>query len=302
MNPSIGLLVGATLFTIMFALGLSLEADTLGLLRRRPALVARVLIGSCVLVPLAALLLLQVPWSDGLSQTSRFGIGLMALSPSAPLILRKAGKQGGNRQLAAMLQATAAVAAIVSIPLMADLFGAVFRVGGWNITPAMVARQVGQAQVLPLLAGLLLRRSRPRWASRLQGPLDRIANGLLLLLIVAVLVKTGHLLVPFVAANGLAVLFMAAIVLASLAIGSLLAGASSDERITEERITVALVTSMRNPGLALLFATTYGAGMDGLKLAILAYLLVTVLVSLPFLRWQQSLRLSMASGSGPASD
>jgi hypothetical protein len=35
----------------MFALGLSLEADTLGLLRRRPALMARVLIGSCLLVP-----------------------------------------------------------------------------------------------------------------------------------------------------------------------------------------------------------------------------------------------------------
>jgi BASS family bile acid:Na+ symporter len=187
---------------------------------------------------------------------------------------------------------------------MADLFGPVFRVGGWDITPAMEARQVGQAQALPLLAGLLLRRSKPRWASLLQGPLDRIANGLLLLLllIVAVLVKTDHLLVPFVAANGLAVLFMALIVMASLAIGSLLAGPSSQERIGMERITVALVMSMRNPGLTLLFATTYGAGMDGLKLAILAYLLVTVLVSVLFLRWQQCLRLRLASGNGPASD
>lgn len=38
--------------------------------------------------------------------------------------------------------------------------------------------------------------------------------------------------------------------------------------------TAALVCSMRNPGLAL-------------KLAIVTYLLVTLLVSIPFLRWPQ---------------
>jgi len=41
-----------------------------------------------------------------------------------------------------------------------------------------------------------------------------------------------------------------------------------------------MVTTMRNPGLALLFATTIGGGMSGLKLA---YLLVTVLLSIAFL-------------------
>jgi membrane associated rhomboid family serine protease len=54
------------------------------------------------------------------------------------------------------------------------------------------------------------------------------------------------------------------------------------------KLPPALVTSMRNPGLALLFATTYGAGMPGLKLAVLAYLLVTVLLSIPFLRWRRA--------------
>ena len=78
---------------------------------------------------------------------------------------------------------------------------------------------------------------------------------------------------------------MAVMVAAALAIGSLLAGPEP-----RERTTVALVTSMRNPGLALLFATTHGAGMPGLKLAVLAYLLVTVLLSIPFLRWQKGLQ------------
>jgi predicted Na+-dependent transporter len=281
------LLVSAALFTIMFALGVGLKGDAIAQLRRRPALVLRVLIGSCVLVPLVALLLIKLPLSLELSKPARFGIALMAASPSAPLTLRKAGKTGGDRELAAVLQACAAVAAILSIPLIADLYRSSFGITGWQIGPKEVALQVGKSQVLPLLAGLALRRLQPGWAQRLSGPLDKLANGLLLLLILLVLVKSLPLLVPFAAANLLALAFMAVMVLAALAIGYLIAG--PDPR---ERTTIALVTSMRNPGLALLFATTYGAGMPGLKLAVLSYLLVTVLLSIPFLRWQRQRQLA----------
>jgi hypothetical protein len=45
---------------------------------------------------------------------------------------------------------------------------------------------------------------------------------------------------------------------------------------------------MRNPGLALLFATTHGKDVSGIKLAILTYLLVTILGSIPFLRWSKA--------------
>jgi hypothetical protein len=47
---------------------------------------------------------------------------------------------------------------------------------------------------------------------------------------------------------------------------------------------------MRNPGLALLFASLYGQDLPGVKLGILAYLLTTVILSIPFLRWRRSLR------------
>jgi predicted Na+-dependent transporter len=285
MAQALAAFVGLTLFTIMFDLGLGLKTDALAQVRHRPALVIRVLIGSCVLVPLAALVLMKLPLSFALSQPARFGIALMAASPSAPLTLRKAGKTGGDRQLAAVLQACAAVAAIVSIPMVADLFRASFGIDGWDIAPREVALQVAQVQVLPLLAGLLLRRWKPEWVARLQGPLDKLANGLLLLLIVVVLITAGPLLVPFVSANLLALAFMAVMVAAALAIGYLMAGPAP-----RERTTVALVTSMRNPGLALLFASTHGAGMPGLKLAVLAYLLVTVLLSIPFLRRQKGLQ------------
>jgi bile acid:Na+ symporter, BASS family len=277
------LLVKLTLFSIMFALGLSLQLDALQQVRQRPALFLRVLVGSCFLVPLAALALLRLPPAFDLSVPGRLAIALMAISPSAPLTLRKAGKQGGDRELAALLQVGAAIVAIASIPLMADLFRTTYGVKSWDIGPAPVALQVAQAQLLPLVLGLLARRWQPALATRIQAPLEKLANLLLLALIVLVLVKAAPLLVPFAATNVLALACMALMVVVALAIGYLMAG--PDPR---ERTTTALVTSMRNPGLALLFAATYAPQVPGVKIAILAYLLITVILSVPFLRWRKN--------------
>lgn len=115
------LLIKISLFTLMFALGLGLQGTALQRVRRRPALDARVLFGSCLLVPLVALVLIQLSMELPLTSPVRCAVALMALSPGAPLTLHKAGRQGGNREMAAPLRVKAAIAAIVSIPLMADL-------------------------------------------------------------------------------------------------------------------------------------------------------------------------------------
>jgi predicted Na+-dependent transporter len=278
------LLVPFTLFAIMFALGVGLRGDVPEILRRRRWLLLRALLGTCVLVPLAALLLLKLPVAGALSPSARFGIALMALCPSAPLTLRKAGKRGGDRALAALLQIGAAIVAIASVPLLSHLFRAAFSISGWELLPGHVARQVGLSQALPLSLGLGLRHWRPALADQLQGPLERLADLLLLLLVVIILLLTGHLLVPFVSSNLLALLFMALMVVVALGIGVLLSGPSR-----RERTTVALVTSMRNPGLALLFAQLYAPEDSALKLAIVVYLLLTILLSIPFLRRQNRL-------------
>jgi predicted Na+-dependent transporter len=273
------MLIKFTLFTIMLALGLGLQGGALNQLRQRPWMVVRALVGSCGLVPLAGLVLLMLPITTALAPVVRIGIALMVLCPSAPMTLRKAGKQGGSRELAALLQVAAALVAILSVPLLAGVFRQVFGLEGWRVEAVDVAGQVGMSQVLPLVLGLLLRRRWPAFADRIMGPLDRFANVLLVLLVVVVLVKTGPLLVPFVAANLWALVAMVVMVLITLAIGYGLAGEGR-----EQRITVSLVTSMRNPGLALLLAQTHAAGLPGVKLTILAYLLVTVLASIPVLR------------------
>ncbi len=238
MTATPALLVSTTLFTIMLALGISLRPEAL--------------------------------------QQARYSVALMALCPSAPLTLRKAGKCGGDRQLAGLLQVGAALGAIVSVPLMAAGFRTIFGIEGWNIEPGDVALQVARVQVLPLAIGVLLRQVAPSLANRLESPLDKLANILLLLLIMVVLIKAGPILLPFLVRNLAALALM---VVAALAIGYTLAGNASQERTTSS-----LVTSMRNPGLALLLASTHGSHLNGVRVGILAYLLITVVVSIPFLR------------------
>ena len=285
MAQSPPLLVTATLFAIMFALGVGLPLDGLGRWQQHRGLLLRGLIGTCLLVPVAAALLLLLPPTMSLSQPARFSIALMAVCPSAPLLMRKAGKQGGDRILAALLQVAAALAAIITIPLLASGFTRIFGVEGWQVQSQHVAAQVALVQLLPLLLGLLVRRFAPSWASRLEKPLDRLANGLLLLLVLVVLWKTAPLLVTYVGVNLIALPVMAALVLISLALGYGLAN-----RDPCLGVTLALATSMRNPGLALLLAGIYAPEMPAVKLGILVYLLITVLLSIPFLRWQRSLQ------------
>ncbi|QVL54383.1 MAG: bile acid:sodium symporter [Cyanobium sp. M30B3] len=273
------LLVPLTLFTVMLALGVGLPLQAFRQWRQTWPLVMRLELATCLLVPLVAWLLLLIPPAGQLSQEVRMAIALMAACPSAPLILRKAGKTGGDASLAGLLQVGAALLAIITVPLLAQAAEPVFGVAGWDVLPRQVARQVATVQLLPLLVGLWLRRSWPEHIRRLQGMLDRLANGLLLVLFGAILIRIAPLLLAFAQANGIGLLWMALVVLASLGLGYGLGGSAGDRKLT-----AALVTSMRNPGLALLLANTYAPQVPGLKIGILTYLLITVLLSIPLIR------------------
>ena len=277
------LLIKISLITLMVGLGLGLQLDALKEFSHRPWLILRVLLGTCVLVPLAALLLLKLPLTMQMSPGARFGIALMALSPSAPLTLRKAHLQGGDRHLAALLQVAAALLAILSIPLLTDLFRAWYNVDGWDIEPQTVAIQVALVQVLPLTIGLMLRRLFPQFGARWALPIQKGAFLVTLVVVALIVVMMAPRLFTFLKGNMLAIVVAALMTAIALAIGYLLGG-----RNAEERTTTALVTSMRNPGLALLFAISHGEELVGVKLAILTYLLVTILASIPFLRWSKA--------------
>lgn len=278
------LLLTATIATLMFGLGLGLRASAVAALRHRPALAVRVVLGSCLLVPLAAMLLLSLPAAATVPRGVRLAILAMAICPSAPLGMRRAGRHGGDRELAAGLQLLAAAVAVVSIPLLVELLQTALRARGWAIPPGLVALQVLALQGLPLGLGMALRWRWPEWAAGASRWIDRVGFLLLVTLVAVLLVQIGPKLVGFLAANGIALALMAALVLIATAIGGLLSGPG-----LEERISGAVVTSLRNPGLALLFASLYAKGIPGVILGILSYQMLTLLLTGPLLGvWRRS--------------
>ena len=288
MNFTIRLFVAVTLFLTMLGLGLGLHSHALRGWIKQPSLALRVALGSSLLIPLLGMALLQVPWSSEISTPMRVAIALMALCPSAPLAMRKVRKHGGDHDLAALIQVMAALVALVSIPLLSGLFPHAFAVRDWHSDALQgsvpmardLAVQVGRVQVLPLVLGLGVRHFQPTLADRLERPLNRIANLLLLILVGLILFSTSRFLLRFMGNNLDGLLLMALQVLGCLLIGQWLA--AGEQR--NHGATTSLVTAMRNPGLALLFVSRFGDEVHGLKLAILLYVLLTVLISVPWLR------------------
>jgi predicted Na+-dependent transporter len=283
------LLVTTTIVTLMFSLGLGLKDYPFVLLKDRPGFLWRVLLGTCLMVPLAGLALVLLPLYAQLSRPAWTAMALMLACPSAPLILFRVRSSGGTAELAARLQIAAALLATVSVPLMAIVFKASARSHGWDVTgwevrPIGVAVQVLKVQVLPVIAGVLLAQWRPCLAQRCSVWLGKLATLLLALLLIVLLALSARQLLPFLRENLVGLAAMAGLSMLGLAIGYGLAG-----RDPLERRTVALVSGMRNTGLAAELAFTYAPStvLPDLIPAILSYVLITVVVSTLFLSWQK---------------
>ena len=77
MSTTVAVIVRLLLFTMMLALGLGLRWPQLRRWLHCPGLLLRVLLGSCLLLPLLALLLLQMPWTSALSTSERTAVAVM---------------------------------------------------------------------------------------------------------------------------------------------------------------------------------------------------------------------------------
>ena len=112
-QPLLTAVAAATIFTVMFALGLAIDMRDLRWAWARPWLVARGLVSVLVVVPIVGV---AVARALGLSLAAQVGVALMAISPGAPVALRRSLDAGSRQSFAAVLQVLVALLAIVSMP------------------------------------------------------------------------------------------------------------------------------------------------------------------------------------------
>ena len=273
----------ATVFTVMFALGLGIAIAEFRWVIGHPALILRGLFAVLVAVPAIALVVTR---ALDLPRMADIGIVLMAISPGAPVALRRSLDAGGHRAFAPALQIMVALLAVVSMPLSIAALGVVYA-GEATINPAQLAKQVFVAQLLPLSLGMSVRHFASARAERIEPALTRIAKWMLITLVIMALIDAWQ------AVLGAGFRLAIAIVLVTgcaLTVGHLLGGP-----VPATRTAVAITSAARNPGLALLVAALNGAPPE-VGRTVLAYLFVSALTVVPYVVWRR--RAGGATGGG----
>ncbi len=261
----------------MLSLGLRLGREHLAAALQRRMVLAAIVFAVVVPVPALAVAFVKLL---GLKGAVAGGIVLMSISPGAPVALRRALDVGGRTGFAPVLHLAIVMLAVVTVPASVIVIDLVFGVT-LSISPLDVARQVFITQLLPLGIGVALHIRWPAVAARLQEPLTRVSNVMLLALHAVCLYTLWPLLVDvgWIPGIGGAVLTACA-----LAIGAAFAG-----RDAAARPPAAIAAAMRNPGLALMIATVNHLPI-AVTAAVFGYALGAAVVVTAFVVWRTAKR------------
>jgi len=264
----------ATVFTIMFDLGLALVPGEFRWVIAHPALMAKAIFAVLVAVPAIAWLVCR---ALDLPRLAEIGIMLMSIAPGAPVALRRSIGAGGHRSFAPALQIAVVVLGVVTMPLYIAVFDEYYAATA-TIDARHLARQVLVAQLLPLAAGMAVTKFLPRASAWLEPRLAKLGGVMLLVLLAFALVDIWR---PVVTAGPRVMLAIALVTALAVAAGHVLGGPAP-----ATRTATAISSAARNPGLALLVATLNNA-QPGVIATVLAYLVIAAVTLIPYVAWRK---------------
>ncbi len=201
----------------------------------------------------------------------------MAISPGAPVALRRALDAGGHPHFAPALHLAIVMLAVVTVPTSVLILDWIFS-KEVVVSPLDIGRQVFFAQLLPLALGATLRRWRPVLAQKLEPRLAKLGNLLLIGLGVMALVDLPSIIRHIGWLPSLAGFVMTFVALA--------VGAAFAWRDPEVRPAAAVAAAMRNPGLALMIASLNHAG-PAVIAGIIGYAIGLGVAMVVFLQWRK---------------
>jgi BASS family bile acid:Na+ symporter len=258
----------------VFAIGLRASLQDATYMFRKPGKLARSLISMNVLMPLFAVVLISV---FDLTPAVRIALVALSLSPVPPLLPNKLVKEGATDSYAIGMLVALALLAIIIVPIALGIVELVLK-ASLDIPVSSIAKVVFITALLPLGIGMAVHFFLPHLAERAAKPVSQIAGITLLGSFLAILIAAAPAIWTLVG-NG-TVIALAAFVLVGLAIGHLLGGPAR-----ENRTALAISTASRHPGIALALAVANFPEEKLVMAAVLLYLLVNAVVSIPYLLW-----------------
>jgi BASS family bile acid:Na+ symporter len=279
---SIAARVGVVLTVLAIGLRASF-ADATWLLRR-PAKLGRALVAMNVIVPIFVIVMVS---QFELRPIVKIVLVALSVAPIPPFLPTKALRGGGDSGYTIGLFVVASVLAVVFVPLATALFGGAVSVS--SIATIMVVTVLA-----PLTCGMVIRRWAPAFAERAAKPASIAGLVVLLGALVPIAIVAMPIATAKIVGEG-TLLALAAFVGVGLLVGHVLGGPRRSERTV-----LALTTSSRHPGVAFVVASAISADDDKVVLAtVFLYMLVCVLVSLPYSLWSNVPR---GGGSAVARD
>jgi bile acid:Na+ symporter, BASS family len=275
LNQLVLLALQVSIIATVFGFALRATPGDLLFLLRRPTLLARSLLALLVIMPIVTVALVT---AFHFPRPVEIALVALSISPVPPLLPRKEDKAGGLSSYGLALMATLAAVSIVFVPLAVDILGRVFhRPVGMGPTP--VAGIVVKMVLLPLAAGVAVRKLAPAAADRIDGPIAKAAVVLLSLSVALMLVAAATMI--WVLVGDGSVIAIVLFVIAGLAVGDVLGGPEPDHSIV-----LALSSAIRHPGLAFSIAA---ANFPEERFAgtILLYVIVNAVVSIPYIGWRR---------------
>jgi BASS family bile acid:Na+ symporter len=273
----IPLLITVSLAGLVLAVGLNAGRGDLLYVLRQPGRLMKAILAVIVIPPVAAaaVIALVAP----LEPAVKIAIMLMAISPVPPLVPGKQLAVGARKEYAYGLYTAMALLTIVSVPAVLAVTTTLYGRDDF-ISVASIARTVLLGVLLPLGAGVAIREFAPVFAQRVWRLVYQLSTVLVLLAVLPILILIWPKVMELVG-NG-AVAAMAAATIIALAAGHLLGGPD-----LRDRATLAICASVRHPGIAMSIA---GASFDDPRIsaAVILFLLVGVVVSLPYIAWIKS--------------
>jgi BASS family bile acid:Na+ symporter len=280
------LAITASVLLLVFALGLRATTEDATYLFRQPARLLRVFLAMGVIVPTVAAALAALL---DLAPAVKIALLAMAVSPVPPILPGKQLKLGGRSRYVFGMLVAASLVAVVFVPLAIEVLGWLFG-RKTHVGAGVVARIVGITVLLPLAAGLVIHHMAPKVAERVGPWASKFGTALLLAAVLVVLVAMGPAILSLVGDG--TVLVIAAVVAAGLLAGHWLGGPDPDDRTA-----LAIASSMRHPGVALAIARLNFPEDKLVPAAVVLFLLVNVIVTLPYGAWRRRVHAGRAAAT-----
>jgi BASS family bile acid:Na+ symporter len=222
-----------------------------------------------------------------LNPAVKIALVALSVSPIPPVLPIKLMKAGGTKSHSIGLLVAMGLLAIIFVPVVMEILEQVFGIP-LQMTMASIAVLILIMVLLPMILGVAVRSFVPGLAERQAKPISQVGSVGLLACAGLILFAAAPQVLTLLGTG--TILALAAFVLVGLAVGHLLGGPEP-----EDRTALAFSTASRHPGVAIAIAHANFPQQKLALAAVLLYLLVSGIVSVPFSIWTKRRRPALAN-------